>query len=123
MNISPQTSRPIGALLALVAIVSFLPSGAKADTSSAARSVAVSYAHLDLGNAAALDALLRQLEVAAERACGMHETRDLRQHAEWRDCRDAALSTAIAQVVEARIAAIQVPAAAAPVVVTLAAGY
>lgn len=80
---------------------------ARADTPSAAsRSVAVSYAHVDLGKPSAVDALYRQLARTAERVCGSYEPRNLRERDDWRRCREAAMSEAIAQLVEARISAL-----------------
>jgi UrcA family protein len=64
----------------------------------------VSYGHLDLGRAGAIDAVYRQLTVAAARACGAYESRNLRARDDWRRCRDAALSEVVAHFVEARIA-------------------
>ena len=106
-------------LIAAAAILSIAPFAAQADAPSATQAVAVSYAQLDLGNAAAVDTLYRQLANAAERACGAYEARNLRERNAWRECRETAFSAGVAQLVEARIAAIR--ADMAPVTASIAA--
>ena len=95
--------------LAATSLFAIFPSSAWGDTAAASagtRSVAVSYAHLNLGNAAAAQALYRELAVAAERACGAYDARNLRERSDWRRCRDAAFDEAIARIDDARIAAL-----------------
>jgi UrcA family protein len=92
-------------LIAAAALLSLAPLAAQADA-PATRSVAVSYAHLDLRDAAAVDTVYRQLATAAERACGAYEARDLRARNAWRVCRETAFSAGVAQFLEARIAAV-----------------
>jgi len=95
--------------LAAASLFSIFPSSASGGTAAAiagTRSVAVSYAHLDLGNAAGAQALYRELAVAAERACGKYDARNLRERSDWRRCRDAAFDEAVARIEDARIAAL-----------------
>jgi UrcA family protein len=92
-------------LIAAAAILSLSPLGAQADAPSATQSVAISYGQLDLGDAAAVDTLYRQVANAAERACGAYDGRNLRERNAWRACRETAYSAGVAQLAEARIAA------------------
>jgi UrcA family protein len=84
-----------------------ISTAARAETGTVTHSLAVSYAHLDLGNSAAVETLFKQLAKTAERACGPYERRDLRQRHDWRECRDAAFGAAVARVVETRIATLR----------------
>jgi UrcA family protein len=95
----------LAAIMALAALATFT-SAAQAATPANARSVAVSYSNLDLSHTAAVDELYRQIAVAAKRACGSYDARNLRERDDWRQCRDAAVSNAIARFVETRIAAL-----------------
>jgi UrcA family protein len=95
----------LAAITALAALVTFT-SAAETATPTNARAVEVSYGQLDLGNAAAVDALYRQIATAAKRACGSYNAHNLRERADWRRCRDEAESGAIARFVETRIAAL-----------------
>ena len=95
----------LAAIAALAAVATFT-SVAEAATPTNARSVAVSYSNRDLSNTAAVDELYRQIAVAAKRACGSYDAHSLRERGDWRECRDAAVSNAIARFVETRIAAL-----------------
>jgi len=110
------TSRLAKTLIAVAGVLSILSPAARAAAPADARSVAVSYAELDLADAAAVDTLFRQLAVAAERACGAYDSRNLRERMGWRECRDAAFKAAVAELVEARIAAAEVSPVLAPIV-------
>jgi UrcA family protein len=116
MNTLHTTSRLAWTLIAVAGVFSVLSPAAKAAAPADARSIAVSYAQLDLGHAAAVDTLFRQIAVAAERACGPYDSRNLRERMGWRECRDAAFKTAIAELVETRIAAAQKSVVVAPIV-------
>ncbi|HUQ51700.1 MAG TPA: UrcA family protein [Gammaproteobacteria bacterium] len=91
-------------LLAVTGVLSIASFGARAELPTAARSVEISYAQLDLGTTAARDTLTRQIALAAERACGAYEARSLRERNAWRECRAAAFSAGVAQLAEARVA-------------------
>ena len=65
-----------------------------APATAAPRSVAVSYADLDLSRPAGVAALDRRLSRAADAVCGPVDARDLRASAAARACRTAALSAA-----------------------------
>jgi UrcA family protein len=96
-------------MLAAASLFAIFPASASGDTAAAGtgtRSVAVSYAHLNLGNAAAAQALYRELAVAAERACGAYEARNLRDRSAWRRCRDEAFAEAVARIDDAQTAAL-----------------
>ena len=109
------TSR-LATLIAVAGVFSILSPAARAAAPADAHSIAVSYAELDLADTAAVDTLFRQLAVAAERACGAYESRSLRERMGWRECRDAAFKAAVAELVEARIAAAEVSPVLAPIV-------
>jgi UrcA family protein len=96
----------LAVIAALGAFSTFTSAAEGATPSAAARSVAVSYGHLDLSDTRAINALYRQLASAAERACGSYDGRDLRERSDWRRCRDEAVSEAISRLVEMRIAAL-----------------
>ena len=96
----------LAVIAALGAFSTFTSAAEGATPSAPARSVAVSYGHLDLSDTRAINALYRQLASAAERACGSYDGRDLRERSDWRRCRDTAVSEAIARLVEMRIAAL-----------------
>ncbi|HXS81015.1 MAG TPA: UrcA family protein [Gammaproteobacteria bacterium] len=110
------SSRLVTTLIVVAGVFSILAPAARAAAPVDARSVAVSYAQLDLADPAAVETLFRQLTVAAERACGAYESRSLRERMGWRECRDAAFKAAVAELVEARIAAAQENLAVAPIV-------
>jgi len=110
------TSRLAWTLVAVAGVFSISSPAAKAAAPADARSIAVSYAQLDLADPAAVETLFRQVSVAAERACGAYDSRNLRERRGWRDCRDAAFKAAVAELVEARIAAAQESAVVAPIV-------
>jgi len=110
------TSRLAWTLIAVAGVFSVLSPAAQAATPAEARSVGVSYAQLDLSAPAAVETLFRQINVAAERACGAYNSRSLRERAGWRECRDAAFKAAVAELVEARIVAVE-SVAVAPIVV------
>src|SRR5262245_40234179 len=101
------TSRLAQTLIAVAGVFAILSPAAQAAAPAEARSVEVSYAQLDLSNPAAVETLYRQINGAAERACGAYNARSLRERAGWRECRDAAFKAAVAQLVEARIVAAQ----------------
>jgi UrcA family protein len=105
MTTLPKTSGFAVTMLAAASLFAIFPASA-AGASAGTRSVAVRYAHLDLGNAAAQQALHRELAVAAERACGAYEARNLRDRSDWRRCRDAAFDEAVARIDDPRIAAL-----------------
>lgn len=104
MSILHKTTGVAASVIAVVGIFSTLASAAHAAAPVGTRSVTVSYGHLDLGRAGAVDAVYRQLAVAAARACGAYEPRNLRERNDWRRCREAAVSEAVARFLEARIA-------------------
>ena len=112
-------------LIAAAAILSLGSSDAQADalsaTPAATKSVAISYGQLDLGDAAAVDTLYRQLANAAERACGAYDGRNLRERNAWRECRETAFSAGVAQLVAAQIAAVKEDVA--PVTASIAVGH
>ncbi len=95
------------AVLVLGAGASF----AKADESSAERaatqikSVTVSYESVALNRAGGAQTLHERLESAARRACGA-APRDLRLRREWQECYDEALTQAIEDVADPRVAAL-----------------
>ena len=93
----------LAVLAALGTFSTLTPAAEAAQPAASARSVVVSYSHTDLGSAGAIEALYRQFAVAAERACGSYEPRNLRQREDWRRCHEAAVGGAIARFVEARI--------------------
>ena len=68
------------------------------------RSVAVSYADLDLNRGAGVQALYQRLRVAAKRACGSYDTRDRIGRASVQACREAALTDAVARLGNERVA-------------------
>lgn len=102
--------------IAVAGVLSILSPAARAAAPADARSIAVSYAQLDLADAAAVDTLFRQLAVAAERACGAYDSHSLRERRGWRECRDAAFKAAVAELVEVRIAAAHERLVVAPIV-------
>jgi UrcA family protein len=108
-------------LIAAAAILSLAPLGARADAPSATQRVAIHYGQLDLGDAAAVDTLYRELANAAERACGPYDARNLRERNAWRECRETAFSAGLAQLVEAQIAAAKQEVA--PATASIAAGH
>jgi UrcA family protein len=109
-------------LIAVTSVLSIAPFAAHAAAPATTQTVAVSYAQLDLGEVAARDTLYRQLANAADRACGAYEARNLRERSAWRECRDAAFSLGVAQLVEARIAAVQADVAPLRIVASSAVG-
>ena len=94
------------AAFAALAALSTFTSTAEAATPANARSVEVSYGHLDLSKAGAVDALYREIATAAKRACGSYDAHNLRERDDWRQCREEAVTGAIARFVETRIAAL-----------------
>lgn len=108
-------------LISAAGLLSIAPLGAQADVPTTARTVAVTYAHLDLGNSEAVDVLYRQLANAAQRTCGAYEARNLRERSAWRECRETAFSSAVAKLVDARIATVNEDVA--PVIAATAVGY
>jgi UrcA family protein len=96
------------AVLVLGAGASF----ANADESSAARagtavkSVSVGYESVALDRAGGARSLHERLESAARRACGA-TPRDLRLRREWQECYDEALTQAIEDVADPRVAALR----------------
>ena len=99
------TSRLVTTLIAVAGVFSILSPAARAAAPAEHRSVEVSYAQLDLADAAAVETLFREINVAAERVCGAYESRNLRERSAWRECRDVAFKAAVAELVEARTAA------------------
>lgn len=85
-----------GALLFTAAAACFAPA-AEADTlhGLATRSVVVRYDDLDVGRPAGVEALYGRLVVAARRACGSYERRNLRAREQWHDCYTSALDDAV----------------------------
>jgi UrcA family protein len=109
-------------LIVAAGLLSIAPLGARADVPLTTHTVAVSYAQLDLGSSKAVDTLYRQLANAAERACGAYEARNLRERNAWRECRETAFSSAVAKLVEARIAAVK-EEVVVPAIASIAVGY
>jgi len=61
-------------------------------------SVAVPYADLNLANAQGIAALNSRIKNAVDKVCGSPDARDLTRVAATRECRDAAIADATAQV-------------------------
>ena len=93
--------RVVGTLLALGATFAGI---AAEPVAGNARSVAVPYGDLDLGNRLAAQRLHARIEAAAARVCGHYEPRDLRARAHSLACYEAALEDAIARVPNAVLA-------------------
>ena len=93
----------VGTLLVLGA--SFGGAAAAEPVEGDARSVAIQYGDLELGNRLAIDRLYARIAAAAERACGTYDTRDLRARSDWRACYDAAVADAAARVPHTALAA------------------
>lgn len=88
-----------------VALVGFAASNAALAGEPGVTRVAVSYADLDLGKPQGVDTLYARLKGAAKAACGDADARDLREKALVRECRDEALSSAVAGVTHAALTA------------------
>jgi UrcA family protein len=102
MQRSHHLARVVGMLLALGATSA---GGVAAEpVAENARSVAVPYGDLDLGNRLAAQRLYARIAAAAERACGDYDQRDLRARADWLACYEAALEDAISRVPNAALA-------------------
>jgi UrcA family protein len=95
-----QPTRYLGPLVAALVAVGTTSGGAAAGESAPAnaRSAAIEYGDLELGNSLAVDALYARIAAAAERVCGEFDGRDLRGRAAWRVCYEAAVADAVARV-------------------------
>lgn len=95
-----QPTRYLGPVVAALLALGANFGGAVAAEPAAAnaRSVAIEYGDLELGNGLAVDKLYARIAAAAERACGDYEPRDLRARAGWRACYEAAVADALARV-------------------------
>lgn len=96
--------------------VALLVAAVAAPATASPRSIAVSYADLDLSRPAGVAALDRRLARAADAVCGPVDARDLRAMSAARACRTAALSSANAEakpVIAARTAPVRVQSASA----------
>ena len=92
----------IGTLLALGA--TFGSAAAAGPVDGNARSTAVQYGDLELGNGLAIERLYARISAAAERVCGDYDGRNLRERNDWQACYEAALEAALARVPNARLA-------------------
>jgi len=92
----------VGALLALGASSGGVAAAEPVEGN--ARSVAIQYGDLELGNRLAINRLYARIAAAAERACGTYDARDLRARNDWLACYDAALAEAVARVPQAALA-------------------
>lgn len=92
----------VGTLLALGA--SFGSVAAAEPVDGNVRSTAVQYGDLELGNGLAIERLYARLAAAAERVCGDHDGRSLRERSDWQACYEAALADAVARVPNAALA-------------------
>lgn len=88
-----------------VALVGFAASNVALADEAGRTSVTVNYADLDLAKPAGIDALYARLRGAAKAACGDPDARNLREKALVRECRDEALSNAVAGVNHAALTA------------------
>jgi UrcA family protein len=77
-----------------------------AATSVEVASVVVPYGDLNLNSERGVQQLQRRLVAAAKEVCGRHDPRDLRLAGIARDCMDGAISRAVAEVGNARLAQI-----------------
>jgi UrcA family protein len=74
------------------------------DASVEVASIAVPYGDLNLDSDPGVQRLQRRLVSAARQVCGRQDPRDLRLAALARECMDAALARAVAEVGNARLA-------------------
>jgi UrcA family protein len=79
---------------------------ALADSTHETRSIAVSFADLDLGSEAGNQELYRRVKQAARSACGQPDGRDLRAQFDWRDCQTQAIDRVVNDIGSVRLAAI-----------------
>ena len=95
-----QPTRYLGPMVAAVLALGATPGGAGATEALAAnaRSAAIEYGDLELGNGLAVDKLYARIAAAAEQVCGDYDARDLRARADWRACYEAAVADAVARV-------------------------
>lgn len=106
-----KTMQRISGLAGALLITTGMVAGFAADAEAAppasieTRSVAVSYADLDLNREAGVQALYQRLRLAAKQACGSVDTRDLASRTGWQKCREVALANAVAQLGNERVAA------------------
>jgi UrcA family protein len=108
MSTTQKISGLAGALVITTGMVNGFAANAEAapPASVETRSIAVSYADLDLNREAGVQALYQRLRLAARQACGSVETRDLAARRAWQTCRDAALANAVERLGSERVAAI-----------------
>lgn len=105
-----QPTRYLGPVVAALLAVGAASGGAGAAEADAqavaanARSAAIEYGDLELGNALAVDKLYARIAAAAEQVCGDYDARDLRARADWRVCYEAAVADAVARVPHAAFA-------------------
>jgi UrcA family protein len=66
--------------------------------SAHAEDTTVNYADLNLASQSGVATLYKRLARAADRVCGEHEGRSLREHAAFRECREASLNRAVQQI-------------------------
>lgn len=89
---------------AVLAVGAASGAGAAEPTAPNARSAAIEYGDLELGNRLAVDELYARIGAAAERVCGDYDARDLRARADWRACYEAAVADAVARVPDTALA-------------------
>ncbi len=111
------------ATAATAALVASLPAVA-ADSREGAASAVVRYGDLDVTTDEGLRVLYGRLRQAAVQVCRSEEGRDLTRRRASRECREAALSGAVARFGDARLSALHDPRGASrqavPLRVTLA---
>lgn len=70
------------------------------------RSLRIGFSDLDLREPRAVAVLYERLQRAARAVCGRPDIRDLARRDDWQRCRTDALDAAVAQVGDARLAAL-----------------
>lgn len=110
-NLSRQSQR--AALVTLTACLLVGTCGAvQANTSATdATSATVSYRDLDLATDQGSRALYERINAAARRVCAVEDIRDLTAVASARECQQAAVSRAVHEVHNARLAVLDAKAA------------
>jgi len=78
--------------------------GDQATAGVVTKSVTVRFADLDLRHPAGVETLYKRLQTAARQACGIYDTRDIKGVRAFKSCREAALSKAVAQIDNERLA-------------------
>lgn len=95
-----QFKHHLGPMVAAVLALgtTFGSAGATEAVAGNARSAAIEYGDLELGNGLAVDKLYARIAAAAEQVCGDYDGRDLRARGDWRACYEAAIADAVARV-------------------------